>query len=337
MEDHTPNVSVLMTAYKGNEHFLPAVESVLEQTYEDLELVIVLDPHPDDICKNTIEKVDDERIRLIINQERKGLVPSRNIALKAARGNYVAVQDSDDISHPDRLEKEVEFLDNETSCLLVGSPCDVITDKGEVIRKGEALPDQEQLYYNLLFANQFPHSSVMFRKEILEKVGGYREELDMGEDYDLFLRIMEHGKVHMLDETLIKWREHKASTTSSKNDLMEKIVLEVIQKNISRTLDHDISVDDLAVMIDNSIKGRRSRSIKRSLEALEDINRTFLERSPSWLDRVKLKRIAKRKFLSLLTGQIVNNRIGVSLQLLFGNIKHWPGLAAHVLGKGSGK
>jgi glycosyltransferase involved in cell wall biosynthesis len=335
MEERAPSVSVLMTAYKGNEHFLPAVKSVLGQTYSDLELVLVLDPHPDDICEKIIAEMDDDRIKMVINEKRMGLVPSRNIALRRSRGKYLAVQDSDDLSDPRRLEKEVKFLDENKDCLLVGCPCDVINEEGEVIRKGQPLQDQEQLYYNLIFANQFPHSSVMIRKGALEKIGGYNEEFELGEDYDLFLRIRDHGRIHMLDEILVKWRDHEASTSSSRNEMMVKNVLKMIRRNISQTLGIKISADALALMIDNSIKGRSVKSVKETLTALESINENFIKNAPDRLDRDRLKEIARRKYLSLLTGQIVNGRLAVSISLIFGNIRHWPGLAVHVLRKGS--
>lgn len=333
MTAQDPSVSVLMTAYKGNEHFLPAVRSILDQTYSDLELLIVLDPHDEDICREQVQKLGDERIRLIENREREGLVRSRNKGLRASRGRYIAIMDSDDISERDRLQKEVDFLEEHPDHAMVGSPCNIIDGEGRTIKKGEALPATEQLYYNLLFANQFPHSSVMYRREVIDKVGAYNEELSYGEDYDLYLRIMEHGRVHMISEALVSWRHHRASYTSTLTDSMRESISTVMKKNIERKLGISVPEEALHLYIDHSIRGLPLGSVLSSLKTLERINSRFVERSDDWMDRNVAGRIARKKYLSLLTGQVVSNRNLTSIALLMRNIKQWPGLLLHVLGK----
>ncbi|MGA1820243.1 MAG: glycosyltransferase [Thermoplasmatota archaeon] len=333
MDKKEPSVSVLMTAYKGNEHFLPAVRSILAQTYPDLELVIVLDPSEKDLCKEQVIKLDDPRIRLIENRKREGLVRSRNIGLRACRGGFIAIMDSDDVSRPERIEMEVEFLEKNPDHVLVGSPCDIIDDEGAVIKEGEAARSDEQLYYDLLFANQFPHSSVMLRKEVLEKVGEYDEELQYGEDYDLYLRTMEHGRVHMLEYTLVSWRRYGSSVTSTVSEDDRGKMLGIIKRNIKRKLGIDVPPEILMLYIDHSIKGRSLRSIMSSLSLLREINSSFMDRGGGWMDKVEAKKVARRKFLSLLTGQVVSNRGLLSIKLLILNIRYWPGLLFHILGR----
>ena len=326
-----PTVSVLMTAYKGNDYLLPAINSILDQTYKDLELVIVLDPHEEDICKERIEKLDDPRIYLIKNAKREGLVRSRNIGLRSLRGRYIAIMDSDDISELERIEKEVDFLEKHPDHALAGSPCDIIDESGDVIKKGEEGLNVEQLYYNFLFANQFPHSSVMFRSEVVKKAGSYDERLIVGEDYDLYLRIMENGRAYMFPEVLVRWRRHENSATSGSRDIKESDVFRIIKENIRRSLGVDISDGDLRLYVDHSVRGYSLGSIVSSLNTLERINIKFIENAPEWMDRALLKKISKKKFNSLLTGQIVSNKNLTSIGLLAKNIRCWPSLMAHLI------
>ncbi|MFW3145881.1 MAG: glycosyltransferase [Thermoplasmatota archaeon] len=324
-----PAVTVLMVAYKGNEHLREAIESVLGQNFRDMELLIVLDPHPDDICEEMIRTFEDNRIRLVKNERRIGLVRSRNKGLGLAKGEFIAVMDSDDISMPKRLEKSIDYLLRNEDCALVGGLCQVIDDKGNIIKDAAPLRSEEEFFYRLFFYNQLPHSSVMMRTEEALKVGGYREKFAIGEDYDLYLRLMKRGRIHQLPENLVKWRAYDSSVTSKEPELMESEVVLIVKENFKRMLGLEIAREDILLYLDNSIKGRDIASISNSLKNLLRINTMILQTAPEWMDEKRLKRIMKEKYHSLLTGQIVSNKGPRSLIIMIMNPIRMPGLFAH--------
>jgi glycosyltransferase involved in cell wall biosynthesis len=208
-----PKISVLMPVYNGEKFVQQAVDSILSQTFDDLEFIIVDDGSTDGSLK-IVQSYDDPRIKIVRNDCNIGVARSLNKGLELVKGEYVARMDSDDVSLPRRLEKQVDFLDKNPS--YGGISCVTVSIGGE----GEKRVDWPADYQTLTFSdikrrlpkeNCIAHPSVMIRTDLL-RMHKYNEKIICCEDYDLWLRIIsESGKIGKLNEALLKLRRHDRS------------------------------------------------------------------------------------------------------------------------------
>ncbi len=206
----TPKMSVLMSVYNGEKHLSESIESILNQTFTDFEFIIVNDGSSDS-SPEIIESYSDERIQIINNEENIGLTKSLNKAIKQARGEYIARQDADDISLPNRLELQLEFLERYPEVALLGTGIYVIDENGDAIEKRIMHPNPKK---SLLKGNRFIHGSVMFRKSAIDEFGAYNETLRYSQDYELWLRMSKKHNVRNLTAPLYKLRMHRGSILS---------------------------------------------------------------------------------------------------------------------------
>ena len=201
-----PRVTVVMAVYNAAQFLHQAVASVLAQTYCDFELIIVDDSSSDDSL-SILQSVDDPRVRIIGHNTNMGAALSRNDALAAAHGEFVAIMDADDVCAPTRLERQIAFLEANPLVGLVGSGVyDNIDESGAVLYTSYLPEDNETIQQALVEEWCFFHSSIMFRRESYEHVGGYRKEFEPAEDHDFLLRILEHCQAHNLYERLVSYR-----------------------------------------------------------------------------------------------------------------------------------
>lgn len=207
-------VSVIMGVYNLNNRLIleTSINSILNQTHKKIEFIICDDGSTDgtyELIKNITK--DENRVILIRNDKNYGLAFTLNKCLNTARGEYIARMDADDISHPDRIEKEVQFLETNREYALVGCMAylcneDGIWGKRSVIEKPEVK--------NMLFGSPFIHPTILVRKKIYQDLCGYRiaNETIRTEDYDFFLRLYELGyKGYNLQEYLFIFREDNQS------------------------------------------------------------------------------------------------------------------------------
>ena len=201
-------LSVVMPVHNALPHLDAAVRSILEQTHRDFEFVILDDASTDGSTERLKEwAASDDRIRLHLGKKNLGPAASSNFVVRAAEGAFVARMDADDISHPDRLRRQLEILRAHPEAGLVGSLCDVIDEQGRMVRG----PDPWRLRHSGWFA-PFPHGSIMYRRELFDRAGGYREQCVYWEDLDLFLRIAGLAKVLTVPEPLYQHRHSHSST-----------------------------------------------------------------------------------------------------------------------------
>lgn len=207
---YRPLVSVILPARNCGSYLKEAVDSVLNQTFGNLELLVINDGSDD----GSIEALgrDDHRLAIVENPG-SGLVDALNAGFTVASGRYLARMDGDDICHPSRLELQVDLLENNRQIGIAATQVEVIGDGGpaEGYRLYEAWINSvltpEDIRREIYIESPLPHPTVMMRAEVLEKLGGYR---DMGwpEDYDLWLRANE-AKIEMgkVGRKLLKWRD----------------------------------------------------------------------------------------------------------------------------------
>ncbi len=229
--NNQPLVSVNMVVYNGERFISEAIQSILSQTYFNIELIIVNDASTDS-TKKIIHSFNDDRIYYHENSKNMGECKSRIIALNLSSGKYVAVMDADDVSMPNRLTKQVEFLEENLDFGLVGSLAKVIDKKGNStgIIHGRYFSNEMTMVY-LFFKNCFTHSSFLFRKNILDKVG-INKNKPLAVDYETAVKISRISKICNLNEALVKYRQHGENMLEKfKNDL-EKNVKEILEYQI---------------------------------------------------------------------------------------------------------
>ncbi|MDZ7339511.1 MAG: glycosyltransferase [candidate division KSB1 bacterium] len=210
----SPKVSIIMPAYNAERYVSEAIESILGQTFGDFELIVIDDGSTDN-TRQVISQYHDPRIVFCANEVNLGLTESLNRGLRRAKGEYIARQDADDVSKRDRLERQVQFLDANPDIALVGSSWFTIDPAGRGLSVRQVPQDPKSIAENLLVSLVITHATVMFRKESVLVVGGYRKEAGSAEDLDLWLRLAERFKIANLHEPLYSVRVHKDSVVSS--------------------------------------------------------------------------------------------------------------------------
>jgi glycosyltransferase involved in cell wall biosynthesis len=199
-----PRVSVVMSVHNDQNFIAEAITSILSQTFGDFEFIII-DDGSQDSSKAIIESFGDPRIRLI-SRPNKGLTLSLNEGIEAARGEYIARQDADDISLPERFEQEVDYLDAHPAVGMVGTNYIIIDESGRYLDQTRSFLHPRDLALAEPLSNQFGHGSVMFRRAVLEEVGLYDPRLPKCEDYDLFCRLTHVTQLANVAQALYKWR-----------------------------------------------------------------------------------------------------------------------------------
>lgn len=210
-----PKVSIVMPVYNGELYIKETLDSLLNQTFKDFELLIVNDASTDSTLEILNDYVlKDSRIKILDNEFQKGIVGGLNTAIKNSSGEYIARADADDIHKKDRLALQVEFLDKHKNVGIVGGGYAPFNQSGK-IRDLYHPSSPIELAYKFIFNNYFVHPTVMFRKSIVEDVGVYSQV--KAEDYELFSRVLQKYKGYNLHKILIDYREHSnnLSTTNA--------------------------------------------------------------------------------------------------------------------------
>lgn len=223
-------VSVVMPAYNAEDFIADSIRSILDQTYENWEFIIINDCSSDNTAQIIERFLDnDPRIKLIHNKENLGPAKSSNICLKHTKGEFIARLDADDISKPLRFEKQVKFLNIHPDIALIGSGAYLIDDFGCIIRKINVISRDSIIRKLMMHVNLFIHSSIIARKKVIEDMGGYREKFRYSYDYDLFLRLCDKYKLSNVSQYLISWRTSITSITMQHHTL-QRIYADIARK-----------------------------------------------------------------------------------------------------------
>ncbi len=213
-----PLVTILTATYNRANYIGLAIESAQRQTFRDWELLVLDDASTDD----TEEVVGafastDSRIIYIKHSQNKGIAENRNSGLALARGQYVAVLDSDDIWTDDgKLEKQIAHLTAHPDCVAIGSNVSVIDENGTVTGSFSYETTDTGIRNKILLRNQFVQSSIMYRLDSARKAGGYDKSIVVNDDFDLWLRLGTLGTFANLPEITTAYREHSGGITKSR-------------------------------------------------------------------------------------------------------------------------
>jgi glycosyltransferase involved in cell wall biosynthesis len=225
-DKNNPNISVILPVYNMDLYLHAAIDSILAQTFENFELIIIDDASTD----NTLEIIgsySDDRIICLQNERNIGNYPSRNKGLSVARGKYIAIMDGDDISLPNRLNCQYQYMEQHPEVVATGTEFRFIPNapKEDIPATHEAIIlSFLKGYYAIL------HPSLMIKTQMIQYIQGYNEEYRYASDYDLIARLSFIGKIVNLTEILMNYRKHALQI--SQNDHSEQIIYaEKIREN----------------------------------------------------------------------------------------------------------
>ena len=205
-------VSVVIPVKKIDSYFHIALHSIIDQTYENIEIIIVVDQSYEkemfDAINAPAYKENNQNIR-IVSSNMSGIAAALNMGIQETRGVYIARMDSDDISEPTRIEKQINYFRLNSSCKVLGSRAKYINEDGNIIGISPKIPRNKNIYKSMYFNNILIHPSAMIDAEFIKKLGGYSNQ--PSEDYELWLRCLELDikSLAILDEELIYYRLHK--------------------------------------------------------------------------------------------------------------------------------
>ncbi len=315
----TVAVSVLMPAYNAEAYLLQSVQSVLGQTFEDMELLVIDDGSTDGTAE-ILASIRDRRLRVVRNYGNTGIVGSLNRALPYARGRYIARMDADDYCLPTRLTKQKQYLDRHTDVVLVGTEMAAL--EGGVVRRSRpaADPDPAVLCWQFLVANPLGHPTMMFRADAVQRLGVYlREEFRYAEDFDFSHRMWRIGTVAVLPEHLAVYRRHRDNVTRTRHDEMIAAVAAVLGDAYRDLFGEEAAEDALlaARHLVARVPARDVATLRRLAALLDRLVTSFLAaRRPGEDCAARIRQRAGRLWWEAIQ---VSLRAGVVLPAAFGH------------------
>lgn len=212
-----------MSVFNGEKYLNESVESILNQTLNDFEFIIVNDASIDK-TREVLEEYrrQDPRIKVVNNLTNIGLTRSLNRALRFAKGEYVARQDADDLSLAERFEKQIGFLKNNPEIKLLGTFGYSINREGKILREEKFPTSHKEIKKAFIKRNQFIHGSVMIEKKALDQIGFYDEDFETTQDYELWFRFLRKFETANLPLFLVKKRYSKKMVSLDKEKIQIK-------------------------------------------------------------------------------------------------------------------
>jgi glycosyltransferase involved in cell wall biosynthesis len=222
----TPKVTILMSVYNGEKYLKEAIDSMLNQSFSDFEFLVFNDCSTDS-SREIILSYNDPRIVLVDNEKNIGLTKTLNKGISLAKGEYIARMDADDVSHLDRLNEQVKFLDKNTDVCVCGTWVKFLKEK-EIL---EFPLEKNELKVAFLCCSCFAHPSVMIRKSFLEKYSlHYNEQLLYAQDYELWVKCSHLGALGNIGKALLFYRNHEDQISFHKKNQQQAFA------NIARLL-----------------------------------------------------------------------------------------------------
>lgn len=252
MRMSTPKVSVIMSVFNARQYLPETIDSILAQTYPKFEFIIIDDGSTEPGVWQLLKEYaqQDERIRLHKNEKNVGQSRSLNTALKLAQGEYIAVQDGDDVSNVDRLKLQVDVLDKQPEVVFVASEIEFIDANSNHLATTKLYCHPEIVRWHMIFSNYIMgHSQVTFRKEPVVRLGGYNvADYSYALDYELWCRLLKIGQCAIVPKPLLKYRKHDKNFSSSNTATVYTLTLDLVQNNIKSVLNTELSLDEVGTL-----------------------------------------------------------------------------------------
>lgn len=308
-ETISPLISVILPVYNSEAYIRESIESILNQTYVNFEFLILNDGSTDK-SEEIILSYNDSRIKYH-KHPNCGLAGTLNKGIELSMGEIIARQDQDDISLPERFKKQINFLNNNPEIILVGTRANVFIDGGEVIKYHDHATSMAVLKFDLMFNNPFVHSSVMFRKNVLNKVGNYTTDRSFFEDYNLWSKMMWYGDLANLKDVLVEYRHHekgmsKDSAYFSKNALYNQCTL-----NIETLMgEKSVIVNDMLAILHKDYTLYKGSSKNEMNKYLEKMAATIISQHKNSESLVKERLVQYKKILGYCFNIYKRNLVG---------------------------
>lgn len=293
-----PRITVAMSVFNGVEFLQDAIDSVLDQTEEDFEFLIVDDASTDG-ASDLLVRQEDPRIRVIRNENNQGLAAGLNRILAEAHGDFIARMDGDDLSVPYRFELQARFLETHPDIAAVGSAFTIYdsTAKRDICIKRR--PEHPQELHNLLgIAVQICHPSSMYRREAAIRIGGYRPKTGIAEDFDFWLRMREHFRLANLSDVLHRLRWHDQRVSNAR--LMQQVAYSklCLMLDYERRLLGEDSLDcltdeEISLMFFGQVPHPRKGASKLQKTIRKNWERVNYWHDPRYPERGLLRRLAR--------------------------------------------
>ncbi len=269
-----PTVTVFIPVHNRERYIGDAIRSILTQQFQDFDILLV-DDGSTDRSVEVMRSFREPRITIVCNETNLGIPRTRNRGLELARGKYLALLDSDDQARPDRLQKQVAYLDAHPECVQVGSWCRMMNEQGLPLKKTKRQPTHpDAIKAELLFRCSMSNRTIMGRTEILRKFG-YRNDFPRCQDYDLHVRLSAHYHMANIPECLVLGRIHSQQITTLTPDLGDAKKHQIIGTQL-KNLGVSFSPEDLTPHLMLS----RMRKMQFSPDA------TYLRWAEEWLLRL---------------------------------------------------
>ena len=210
-----PLVSVIVTTFNRCEMLAETIQSILQQTLSDFELIVV-DNMSEDGTLEYISSIQDGRIRYFRNQNYGVIAKNRNYGIREAKGTYIAFCDDDDLWLPNKLEVQVTLLKNNPNKVMCYSQAESFLDNQTIKKLMIRRSVKKSHFINLLQGNFIPNSSVLIKRDVFDQLGYLNESSELREDYEMWLRVTKIFSILGTDQVLIKYRLHGSNNTGSK-------------------------------------------------------------------------------------------------------------------------
>ena len=302
-------ITVFMPVYNAEKYLKESISSILEQTYSNLELLIIDDGSTDNSV-SIIKSFKDNRIKLFFNKENKGLPYTRNKGLSLANGDYFAIMDADDICRVNRLEKEIEFLKKNLDYDIVGSRNDFLCDK-TLIRDKYKKWGFEHVNLETLYFCPLLNSSAMIRMSFIKKYDiRYNPEYFVGQDYAFWSECSKYTKIARLNDSLIIYRtghENITKISTQEKSKVRKLIIDKIRINNWRLVTDKLGDEEINI-INKVFSDPKIEISEQDIESFSLILKNVLKESE----------IEEKKALAMITRKAITNKI---VELKIGKIK----------------
>lgn len=291
-----PLISVVMPVYNGQDFLKEAIECILKQSYTNFEFIIINDGSKDDSEKIILSFIDS-RIKYHY-QENKGLGATLNVGLSLCTGKYIARQDQDDISYEHRFKKQVEFLEKNSNIVLVGTWAKIFQDNSAYVHYHKHAASPSLLKFDFMFDNCMVHSSVMFRKSMIDEVGNYNPDRNLYEDFDLWSRFMLVGDIANIPEVLVDYRHHDKGLSKNFANFKEYALYNQGLKNLEILLGElSVTVKDLEALFHWKKEKYHHSSLKDLDQALDTITEKIISLYPKDAKAIILRKKQYQKII----------------------------------------
>lgn len=308
-----PAVSVLMPVYNGERYVRQAVDSILAQSFSDFEFIIV-DDGSTDATRALLAEIDDPRVLVIENERNLGVTKSLNVGLGAVRGRFVARIDADDIADPERLALQVAYMRANPDVVLLGSGHVAVDDAGDQVEQVRRPMSDAEFRWTALLYSPVIHPSVMFRADLIDESGLRYDEHADAEDYDMWIRMLAHGKGARLGRPLVTWRRHAGAIGVARRQQQLATTVRIALANVERQFPELLPHRDrIARLVELHGHGSEApigwHDAVVCLDAVDVLRRSFIARSSPPLSRQDRAAVTRNAALLLFGAVLRKGRL----------------------------